>query len=102
MHSSASEFRSLLLLEKMKFLFILMLHVAIAAAVLPRIAKESKDGQFYLIVDQSSPKLLNWMKAEQECQARGDHLASIHNVNEAAVVGALCDAGKKDRDGEIS
>jgi len=76
----------------------LMLIVAVATAALPKIVKESKDGEFYLIVDGGSQKELNWMKAEQECQALNMHLASIHNANEANIVGKLCEASTEDRD----
>lgn len=67
-----------------------------------KIVKESKDGSFYLIVDGGNPITLNWLKAEQECRARGDHLASIHNANEATTVGSLYQASKQDRARETS
>src|SRR5271168_1719293 len=83
----------------MNLFVVLISLVAVANADLPKIAAESKDGQFYRIDDAN--RMMNWMTAQQQCQARGDHLASIHSASEQNAVANLCKANKKDSKGEI-
>lgn len=88
----------------MKLVVILVSFFAVISAERAKVVKESKDGQFTLIIDQGSPKEMNWMKAQLECMALGMHLASVHNANEANTISDLCLSTKEegeDRTGEI-